>query len=166
VESDGAALRSGKPEVFLQTPFDERHPSFSPDGHWLAYVSNESGSFQVYVRAFPNKGGKWQISNSGGMYPVWSRSGHELFFRTMDNQIMVAAYTVKGASFVPAKPRAWSEKALANAGSWDNYDVAPDGKQILALVPAEGSEERAQSHVIFLLNFFDELQRRVPTGGK
>ena len=91
LESDSAGLRAGKPEVFLQTPADERTPSFSPDGRWLAYVSDESGTFQVYVRAFPDKGGKWQISNSGGMYPMWSRTGHELFFEALDNHIMAAA---------------------------------------------------------------------------
>ena len=112
LESDGAGLRAGKPEVFLQTPADERHPSFSPDGRWMAYASDESGTFQVYVRAFPDKGGKWQISNSGGMYPMWSRNGHELFFETLDNHIMVAAYTVKGDSFVADKPRVWSEKQI------------------------------------------------------
>src|SRR5579864_5894598 len=65
---------------FLQTPADERTPAFSPDGRWMAYVSDESGTYQVYVRAFRDKGGKWQISDSGGMYPMWSRTGHELFF--------------------------------------------------------------------------------------
>ena len=109
LESDGTGLRAGKPDPFLQTSFDERHPSFSPDGRWMAYDSNESGSFQVYVRAFPDKGGKWQISNSGGVYPVWSRNGRELFFRTEDSQIMVASYTVKGDSLVADKPRVWSE---------------------------------------------------------
>src|SRR5262249_19207776 len=61
IEVDGASMRAGQPEAFLQTSSDERHPSFSPDGRWLAYSSSESGSFQVYVRAFPDKGGKWQI---------------------------------------------------------------------------------------------------------
>src|SRR5262249_16210241 len=65
----------GKPEVFLQTPADERNSSFSPDGKWLAYASNESGIYQVYVGAFPDTGGKWQISSDGGTYPMWSRSG-------------------------------------------------------------------------------------------
>ena len=105
MESDGAGLRAGKPELFVQSPFDERHPTFSPDGRWLAYDSNESGNFQVYVRAFPDKGGKWQISNGNGLYPVWSRNGHELFFRNEDNQIMVASYSVKGDSFVADKAR-------------------------------------------------------------
>jgi serine/threonine-protein kinase len=167
LESEGAGLRAGKPELFLQTPFDERHGSFSSDGRWMAYDSNESGSYQVYVRAFPDKGGKWQISNSNGMYPLWSRNGHELFFRTEDNQIMVASYAVKGDSFVADKPRVWSEKRIANIGLQSNYDLAPDGKRIAAIMPAETVEaQNAQSRVIFLENFFDEVRRRTATQAK
>ncbi len=167
LESDGTGLRAGKPEPFLQTPFDQRHPSFSPDGRWMAYDSNESGAYQLYVRAYPDKGGKWQISNSGGVYPVWSRSGHELFFRTEDSQIMVANYAVKGDSFVADKPRVWSEKKIANIGLLSNYDLAPDGKRIAALMPVDMPEDqRAQSHVIFLENFFDEVRRRTATQAK
>ena len=166
--SDGASLRAGKPEVFLQTQFNERQPSFSPDGRWLAYSSDESGMYQVYVRAFPDRGGKRQISNDGGLYPTWSRNGRELFFRTEDNRIMVAAYTGEGDSFVPDKPRVWSEKRIADTGfNGLNYDVAPDGKRIVALMPAETpDEQKAQNRVIFLQNFFDELRRRVPEGAK
>ena len=165
VESDGAGLRVGKPEIFLQTQFNEREPSFSPDGRWLAYASDESGAYQVYVRSFPDKGGKWQISNSGGTYPTWSRNGRELFFRSDDNRIMVANYTVKGDSFAAEKPRLWSDKKLADFGpvGIGNYDLAPDGKRIAALMPAESAEAQpAQSHVVFLMNFADELRRRVP----
>jgi len=161
VESDSTGLRAGKLESFLHTPFDERHGSISPDGRWMAYASNESGSIEVYVRAIPDKGGKWQISNSGGGVPVWSRNGRELFFHTEDNRIMVASYTVKGDSFVADKPRVWSETRIANVGTQRNYDLAPDGKRIAALMPAETPEgQKAQSHVIFLENFFDELRRR------
>jgi Tol biopolymer transport system component len=167
LERDDAGLRAGKPEPFLQSPSDERHPSFSTDGRWMAYDSNESGSYQVYVRAFPDKGGKWQISNSSGVYPEWSRNGRELFFRTDDNQIMVASYTVKSNSFVADKPRVWSEKKIANIGLQDNYDLAPDGKRIAAIMPAETVEaQNAQSHVIFLENFFDEMRRRTATQAK
>lgn len=167
LETNGAGLRAGgKPEA-IEHRFEERHPSFSPDGRWLAYRANESGTYQVYVRAFPDTGGKWQISNGDGVYPVWSPKGRELFFRTLDNQIMTAAYEIKGDSFVADKPRLWSEKRLANVGLFRSYDVAPDGKRIVALMPAEGLEEqKAQNHVTFLLNFFDELRRRVPTEGK
>jgi serine/threonine-protein kinase len=131
----------------------------------MAYYSNESGTFQVYVRAFPDNGGKWQISNSGGWLPMWSRNGRELFFETLDRHIMVAAFSVKGDSFVADKPRTWSEKQLGDAAGRKNVDLAPDGKRIVALMPVETAEaQKAQSHVIFLENFFDELRRKVPVG--
>jgi len=165
LESDNAGLRAEKPEVFLQTPADELYPSFSPDGRWMAYTSNESGINQVYVRAFPDKGGKWQISNSGGAYSMWSRNGHDLFFEALDNHIMVAAYTVKGDSFVADKPRVWSVKPIGGTVGLKNVDLAPDGKRIVALMPVETAEaQKAQSHVTFLMNFSDELRRKVPVG--
>jgi serine/threonine-protein kinase len=172
VESDGVGLRAGKPELFLETQFNDRGPVFSPDGRWLAYASDESGSYQIYVRAFPGApsgpGGKWQISNSGGIFPVWARNGRELFFRSEDNHVMAAAYIVKGDSFIADKARVWSPKMIADIGqAGTNFDVSPDGKRVAALMPVEGLEEqKAQNHVIFLLNFFDELRRRVPAGGK
>ena len=82
VETDSVDLRAGKPEVFLQTPTIENYPAFSPDGRWIANRSFESGNSEILVRAFPDKGGKWQISNNGGVFAVWSRNGHELFYRT------------------------------------------------------------------------------------
>jgi len=166
LESDGGGLRAGTPEVFLQTPFDERYPVFSPDGRWLAYSSNESGNYQVYVRAFPDHGRRWQISNDGGLTPAWSRNGRELYFRTEDNRIMVANLMAQGDSFVADGPKAWSDQRIADVSPGvPNYDLAPDGKRIVALIPADAPEtQRAQSHVIFLENFFDELRRRVPVG--
>jgi serine/threonine-protein kinase len=97
---------------------------------------------------------------------VFSRNGREVFFRTEDNRIMVAEYTGKGDSFAADKPRVWSEKKIADSGlNGLNYDVAPDGKRIVALMPVDAPEEqKAQTHVVFLENFFDELRRRVPTG--
>ena len=166
VESDGAGLRGGKPEMFLGTQFNEQYPAFSPDGRGLAYTSDEGGTDQIFVRAVPDRGGKWQISNSGGAYPEWSRNGRELFFRTADNQIAVAAYTVRGDSFVTDKPRMWSEKPLATTlANGSNYNLAPDGKRFVVFMPAEASEaQQAQNEVIFLENFFDELRRKVPVG--
>jgi serine/threonine-protein kinase len=167
LESDGAGLKAGKPEPFVQISVDVISPRFSPDGRWITYCTTESGTQEVYVRAFPDRGGKWQISNGGGQEPLFARSGGELFFRTLDNQIMVASYTVQGDSFVPEKPRIWwGGKRLAAAGPV-TYDVAPDGKRILALMPAESAEgQKAQDHVTFLLNFFDYLRQRVPAGDK
>ena len=166
VESDGAGLRAGKPEILLQTPsVDMRTPRFSPDGRWIAYVSNESGSYQVYIRAFPDRGGQWQISNNGGTYPIWSQHGNQLFYRSDDHRIMVVTYTVKGDSILADQPKLWSDKRLADLGQvgGGNYDLAPGGKRIAALMPAESSEVKVnQSHVVFLENFFDELRRKAP----
>ena len=159
-----SGIRAGKPEVFLNSDFDERYASFSPDGRWLAYASNETGTSEVYVRPFPDKGGKWQVSNVGGAaYPMWSRTAPELFFETADANIMVAAYTVKNGAFVSDKPRQWSPTALVNlVNSSKNFDLAPDGKRIVALMPVETEDDSgARNHVTFLFNFLDELERRV-----
>jgi serine/threonine-protein kinase len=166
LESDNVGLRARKPEVFLQTPANEAFPSFSPDGRWMAHMSDESGTNQVYVRAFPDKGGKWQISNNGGIWPMWSRNGRELFFETLDNYIMAATYAVKGDSFVADKPRLWSEKQLGMARLGKrNVHLAPDGKRVVALMPVETAEgQKAQNHVTFLMNFSDEVRRKVPVG--
>ena len=171
LESDSAGLHAGKPEVFLQTQANELEPSFSPDGRWMAYVSDESGTFQVYVRAFPDKGGKWQISNSGGSIPMWSRTGRALFFETQspDNHIMVAGYEVKGDSFMADKPRMRSEKQLGVGTRQLNLALAPDGKRIAALMPVETAEApkaQNQNQVTFLENFFDEVRRRTATQAK
>jgi Tol biopolymer transport system component len=155
-----------KPELFLRTPSNELHPAVSPDGHWIAYMSYESGrNEEVYVRPFPGPGGKWQITNAGGQLPVWSRNGRELFFESLDNRIMVTDYTATRESFVARKPRPWSDKQLQAVGGPLNYDLAPDGKRFAILpMPDAKTEEQGSVRVTFLLNFFDELRRRVPAG--
>jgi hypothetical protein len=97
---------------------------------------------------------------------MWSRNGHELFFETLDNHIMLAVYEVKGDSFVADKPRAWSEKQIGGfVNNAKNVDLAPDGKRIVALMPVETAEgQKAQNQLIFLENFSDELRRKVPVG--
>ena len=98
---------------------------------------------------------------------MWSRTGSELFFETLDNHIMVAAYAEKGDSFVADKPRVWSEKQIGGTIGSKNVDLAPDGKRIVALMPVETAEaQKAQNHVIFLENFFDEVRRRTATQAK
>jgi Tol biopolymer transport system component/predicted Ser/Thr protein kinase len=161
IEGDPGHVRLGKPQLFLGTPFNEFYPAFSPDGRWLAYTSNESGTSEVYVRPFPGPGGKWQISTSGGLFPVWSRDGRELLFETLDGRVMAAGYSLKGDSFTPGKPRVWSEtRLLLNAADLSVYDLAPDGKRIAAIL----ASDEAPTHLTFLLNFSDELRRRAPAG--
>ncbi len=167
VESGSGQLRAGEPQLFLKTSTADAYAAFSPDGRWLAYADAEGGSYEVYVRAFPDKGTQVLISNAGGVTPVWSRNGHELFYRTEDQRIMVANYTVKGESFVADKPRVWSGKQLANIGLGENFDLAPDGKRFVVLMPAESPEPReAQNHVTLVMNFFDEVRRRVAAQAK
>lgn len=96
------------------------------------------------------------------MFAVWSPNGRELFYRTQDQRIMVVSYTAKGDSFLPDKPRLWSETRLADTSF---YHIAPDGKRFLVLMPAEPQgQQRPNNQVIFLQNFFDEVRRRVPDG--
>src|SRR5262249_36944231 len=91
-----------KPEPWLTTPFNESAPQFSSDGHWVAYVSNESGRYEVYVRPLEGPGGKWQISSDGGSEPVWAHSGRELFYRNAD-KMMVVDVAIRPA-FSASKP--------------------------------------------------------------
>src|SRR5262249_22214028 len=130
--------KPGKPEPFLRTPADERVSSFSPDGRWIAYRSNESGTDEIYVRPFPGPGGKWQISVAGGLYAFWGKNGRELFYEAADQRVMKLEYTVKGDSFLPGTPRVWSESRIFNPGV-SHMDLSPDGKRFAVLVPAENA---------------------------
>jgi serine/threonine-protein kinase len=159
--------KPGEPRVFLNSPYDETSPAFSPDGRWLAYVSNESGSNEVYVRPFPGPGGKWQISTGGGQFPKWSRTDKELFYRSPDSKLMVAAYTASGDSFVAGKPQLWSPGQfinLTNLGPFYNFDLHPDGKRFAVVKTPGPGEGTLVNKVTFIFNFFDELRRKVPTG--
>jgi serine/threonine-protein kinase len=164
VEGDSDHPRLGRAEPFLRTPFVKTTGAFSPDGRWLAYTSNETGTREVYVRSFPRPGSKSQISTGGGMFPTWSRNGRELFFYTpLDRRIRVADYAVKGDSFMAGKPRVWSQKSLMIARVGSPFDLAPDGKRFaVALYPDGTSEPKPITRLTVLLNFFDELRRRVP----
>jgi serine/threonine-protein kinase len=154
-----------EPKVFLNSTYEVTSPVFSPDGRWLAYASNESGNYEVYVRPFPGPGGKWQISTEGGGFPKWSRNGKELFYRAQDSKLMVAAYTASGDSFVAGKPQLWSPGQFVDLGPFYNsFALHPDGKRF-AVLKAPGAGETATAHkVTFIFNFFDELRRKVPTG--
>ncbi len=161
--------KPGAPKLFLKTPFNEGNPSFSPDGRWLAYQSNESGKFEVWVKPFPSGEGKWMVSNGGGTHPRWSRNGKELLYlRPDDNRIMVVNYRAVNGSFQADKPALWSPGQLADRGGRPNYDVAPDGKRLAVLnVPeGQGSAVAKNDKFVLILNVFEELRRRAPAGKK
>jgi Tol biopolymer transport system component len=162
LDEPGGQLKAGKPEQFLKTQYADQGPVFSPDGHWVAYQSNESGKPEVYVRAFPQpasgQGGKWQVSNDGGRFPRWRRNGHELIYQSRD-KLMKANYTAKGDTFVNEKPSLWIDKVPQANGAWD---ASPDGKRVAVILPPDTPETPKQEHeVVILFNFLDELRRRV-----
>jgi serine/threonine-protein kinase len=103
-----------------------------------------------------------QVSTGGGRFPLWSRDGRELLFRTLDRRVMAVGYTAKADSFAAAKPRVWTETLLRSTATI-NYDLAPDGKRLAAIV-ADDAEEKLPTHLTFLLNFYDELRRKAPVG--
>ena len=144
-------------QVFLQTASNEYGPNFSPDDHWLAYGSDESGRQEIYVRPFPGPGGKWQISTEGGVEPVWARDGRELFYRNGDK--MMAAAIQTAPTLIAGKPRMLFEQHFEKSifPFEANYDVSPDGKRFLLVVPSEGESTPAQINVV--LNWSDELRR-------
>jgi serine/threonine-protein kinase len=155
-------LSDRKAQPFLRTPFSESAPRFSPDGHWLAYISNESGRYEVYVQPYPGPGGKWQISTEGGTEPVWSRSGRELFYRS-GGKMMVADIATR-PSFTAGKPRMlFDGQYLPTPATTPNYDVSPDGQRFLMIKPSEAGEA-APTQINVVLNWFEELKRRVPPG--
>jgi Tol biopolymer transport system component len=94
-----------KPLACLQTEFNETHARFSPDGRWVAYVSDESGRAEVYVQSFPATGGKWQISSGGGDEPLWRRDGKELFYVAADGKLMAAEVNQSASTFQAGVPK-------------------------------------------------------------
>lgn len=161
IEIDRGQLRAtGESRLFQKTSTADVNAVFSPDGRWLAYADSPDGEYQVYVRAFPDRDFRVPVSNAGGTMPRWSQAGQELFYRTEDQQIMVANYAVKGESFVVDKPRVWREGQLANTGTAWNYDVAPDGKRCLVLLPKASPESPAsRSHIMIATDLFEKIRR-------
>jgi serine/threonine-protein kinase len=171
IQGDTEHIRLGPAEPFLVTPSLTIMPQFSPDGRWLAYTSSEPGKEGLWVRPASGAEGEWPLGNAGGRFgfPVWSRNGHELYYLENGRRLMVVDYTAQGDSFVAGTPRPWTDKPLLNLGSPPvyTYDVAPDGKRLAAVLYRDGTaDEKPITHVTFLLNFFDELRRRFPAGGK
>jgi serine/threonine-protein kinase len=160
-------LKAAEPELFLRTAAYETYPSFSPDGQWIAYGSGAFGRWDVYVRPFPNDGSKEvRVSDSGGRIPYWLPNRHELLYRTDDQRLMVTAYRVEHGSFIVEKPRQWSPTTLADTGVISNLDVDPNGTRVLALLPATLEDRQSADHVTMMLNFADEVRRRLTRESK
>ena len=163
-DGDIFAIRPGVDSIavpLVATDFGARSPALSPDGRWLAYVSNEAGREEIYVRPFPDAdSGRWLVSADGGAEPVWAHSGLELFYRNGANEL-VAVQVSAGSSF------AWDRQdvlfSMADyllGNGHPMYDVSPDDERFVML--RIGNEENAAaSELILVTNFFEELRQRM-----
>jgi eukaryotic-like serine/threonine-protein kinase len=155
-----------KPRLFLETRSSLWHPAFSPDGRWIAYVSNESGGQEVYVQPYPGPGEKIRVSTAGGTEPIWTQNGREILYRTNrpDGQEFLSATIVSLSPFRTVTPRVLFK---AGPGEYDGtaparaWDVAADGQRFLMLKNMPTGDEAVRvMHVV--LNWAEELKRLVP----
>ena len=146
-----------KPFLFLQTEFNEIRATFSPDGRWIAYQSNESGRDEIYLRPFPGPGGKWQVSINGGTRARWRRDGKELYYLAPEDKIMVAEIRLGNSTVDVGNVRPLFQiRPFAGAGR-DVYDVTGDGERFLVATP--GSEE-SSSPVSLVVNWPAEVKHK------
>ena len=151
------SLKDNQPHLFADTHWLESAPAFSPDGHWVAYASNESGRYEVFVKPYPGPGGKWQISTDGGAEPIWNPKGRELFYRSA--QQMIAVDYTEQPTFSAGKPRILFQGVYTTSPrSLPDYDVSPDGQRFLMLKAAE----QVPGQISVVLNWFEELKQKVP----
>jgi Tol biopolymer transport system component len=145
---------SAEPEPFLETEHVEVAPMFSPDNRWLAYTSDESGQMEIYIR--PRTGrGKWQLSNGGGLWPMWSPDGHQVFYRWGDT-VHVVSITVEDNAVRASRAEVLVEAKFASMGPNVPITLAPDGR----FVVFQGDEDEnpeAHEHVQIIYNWFNEL---------
>ena len=147
--------------ALLESRFSESSSAISPDGRWISFVSDESGESQVYVASFPDLSSRLQVSDGGGTQPVWSPDARELFFRT-GSQILVVEIQDQ-VSLSVGIPKIVVEKASTGRSpvpGYPHYDIAPDGKRFLMM---ESVPMPRIDHIEVVLNWFDELERLVPT---
>ncbi|MCH7876484.1 MAG: serine/threonine-protein kinase [Gemmatimonadetes bacterium] len=144
-----------EPRPLMQTEFNERSPMVSPDGGWLAYVSNESGRDEVYVRPLPGPGGKRQISTDGGTEPLWSLDGTELLYRGNDGNLYAVAIRTTPALSVGQRTVLFEDQHVRQS-QHTNYDLNPrDGRFVMI----KGSAE--PTNLVVVLNWYEELRARM-----
>ena len=146
----------GKAELWLQTPFNEASPSLSPDGNWLAYVTDESRRREVYIQPFPEHGERIQVSTEGGDMPVWSPNGQELFYMTGSKLMVVPVINGKKLQF--GKPSTIFDFEVGSDKAF-NYDISPDKAWFVGL---QRDPTAPPDNIEIVLNWFEELKERVP----
>ena len=160
---------SGSKQRFMQTKFREEYPQFSPDGRWLAYVSDKSGRREVYVQRYPGPGGEIRISTDGGRAPTWAGNGRELFYQVKDEgKMMAVEVEISGDQLIPDKPVVLFQGPYTMPNPIRSYDVRPDGQHFLMVRFDEaGSTLRQREYfgntVKIVQNWFEELEGLTPT---
>jgi serine/threonine protein kinase len=144
------------PSPLVATSFNERAPRLSHDGRWLAYVSDKTGTDEVYVRTYPNPGPEWQISNKGGAEPVWSADGRELYYR--NGYKMMAVTIQREPDFKPIGEEVLFEKNFLTSRNSPMYDVHPDGTHFLMVQPDKVYTDH-RIHVV--LNWLEEIDQKI-----
>jgi hypothetical protein len=164
--TDSDAPVVGEPQLILDNPGNDFGAVFSPDGKWIAYLSDESGRYEIWVRPFPGPGRATRVSVNGGVYPSWSDKGDQLFFAWHDG-IHVADFEVRGEALVPLRVRPWRQAPMRSVETARSYALHPDGDRI-AMFPPERADPEAGGgpRFAYLLNFFDELRRVAPPAGR
>jgi hypothetical protein len=134
----GVATLTGdaKPQLLLASEYEERNPSFSRDGHWFTYSSSEPGQHEVFVRRFPMTDEKWSISNGGGIQPLWSDDGKEIYYATLDGRLMAVPVSA-GATFSSGTPQPLFQTSLRLNNPSRQYTASADGQRFLMVVPAQ-----------------------------
>jgi serine/threonine-protein kinase len=147
----------------LQTKFDEINGTVSPNARWLAYESNSSGSYEIYVRPFSNDGGGRQVSLAGGTRPLWARSGKELFYVGADGTLMGVSVESSSPTWQAGTPtKLFERRYYTGANRGRTYDVSPDGQRFL-MVKAPGPDASAAPSALIVVDHWDEeLKRLVP----
>jgi eukaryotic-like serine/threonine-protein kinase len=149
----------GKPRPLIQTPFNDVYPDISPDRRWIAYASNESGRYEVYVAPFPGPGGKWQVSQGGGSYPRWRGDSAEIYFQSPEGPLMAATVDGRGTAFVVGEVKRLFEshiRVVTFAGSnAHNFDVTPDGQRFLIALTENSTTEPP---ITFVVNWTSALK--------
>ncbi len=138
----------------VASAFNNFGPTLSPDGHWFAYTSVESGRPEIYVRPYPGPGGRWQVSLDGGNQPVWSGTGREIFYRNGD-KMMAATVRTQGTFEVGERTQLFTGAFNQGFAARNGYDVSPDGQTFLMLQPIVGTAQ----DLVVTLNWFDNLPR-------
>jgi serine/threonine-protein kinase len=164
-----ADVETGEMEPFQATDFGEFNPIFSPDGRWIAYDSNESGRIEIYVRAFPSSGGKWQVSDGGGALARWSADGSELFYRT-DDGVMAVEIDGSGDTFQVGTPYSLFKGPFLGGTNgisvggyvFPDYTVTADGSRFVMFAGSAQSSRATSIRII--TNWFDELKRLTAAG--